>query len=105
MKTDMPVIKKQNVMHEIDRPIKQKPMSIQKQVKYSLLSGEFLFEKGKNSSKLKTFIKFPFDFFRVYFLQRNFLNGYQGFIWSMLASFGSFIKYAKLDDLHQDKEV
>jgi glycosyltransferase involved in cell wall biosynthesis len=79
--------------------------AIQKQVKYSLLSGEFLYEKGKKSSKLKIYIKFPFEFFRVYFLQRNFLNGYQGFVWSMLASFGSFIKYAKLDDLHQNKDL
>ena len=79
--------------------------AIQKQVKYSLLSGEFLFEKGKKASLLKVIIKFPFDFIRFYFLQRNFLNGYQGFIWSMLSAFGSFVKYAKLYDLHQNKDL
>ncbi|WP_428225843.1 glycosyltransferase family 2 protein [Flavobacterium sp.] len=79
--------------------------AINKQIKYSLLSGELFFEKGKKGSKLKPYIKFPFEFFRVYFIQRNFLNGYQGFIWSMFASFGSFIKYAKLYDLHQNKDL
>jgi glycosyltransferase involved in cell wall biosynthesis len=79
--------------------------AIQKQVKYSILSGEFLFEKGKNASLFKVIIKFPFEFIRVYFIQLNLLNGYQGFVWSMLAAFGSFIKYAKLYDLHQNKSV
>ena len=79
--------------------------AIQKQVKYSLLSGEFLFEKGKKASLAKVIVKFPFDFIRFYFLQRNFLNGYQGFIWSMLSAFGSFVKYAKLYDLYQNKDL
>ena len=79
--------------------------AIQKQIKYSLLSGEFLFEKGKKASLLKVIIKFPFDFFRFYILQRNFLNSYQGFIWSMLSAFGSFVKYAKLYDLHQNNSL
>ncbi len=79
--------------------------AIQKQVKYSLLSGEFLYEKGKKASLAKVIVKFPFDFIRFYFLQRNFLNGYQGFIWSMLSAFGSFVKYAKLYDLHQNKDL
>lgn len=79
--------------------------AIQKQTKYSLMSGEFFFEKGKKSSLVKVIIKFPFEFIRVYFFQRNFMNGYQGFIWSMLAAYGSFIKYAKLYDLHQNNSL
>lgn len=79
--------------------------AIQKQVKYSLLSGEFLFEKGKKVPLIKVILKFPFDFFRFYLLQRNFLNGYQGFIWSILSAFGSFVKYAKLYDLNQNKDL
>jgi glycosyltransferase involved in cell wall biosynthesis len=79
--------------------------AIQKQTRYSLLSGEFLFEKGKNGSLVKVIIKFPFEFVRVYFFQRNFMNGYHGFIWSMLAAYGSFIKYAKLYDLHHNNSL
>jgi glycosyltransferase involved in cell wall biosynthesis len=77
--------------------------AVQKQTKYSLLGGEFLFEKNKKVSIFKVIIKFPFEFIRVYFFQRNFLNGYEGFIWSMLASYSSFIKYAKLFDLNYNK--
>ncbi len=77
-------------------------VAVQKQIKYAMLSGELLFEKGKKASMSKTVIKFPFDFVRVYFFQRNFMNGYQGWIWSMLAALGSFLKYARLYDLHQN---
>jgi glycosyltransferase involved in cell wall biosynthesis len=79
--------------------------AILKQTKYSLLGGEFLYEKNKKVSVFKVIIKFPFEFIRVYFFQRNFLNGYQGFIWSMLASYSSFIKYAKLFDLNYNKPL
>jgi hypothetical protein len=79
--------------------------AIQKQTKYSLLGGEFLFEKNKKVSIFKVAVKFPFEFIRVYLFQRNFLNGYEGFIWSMLASYRSFIKYAKLFDLNYNKPL
>lgn len=73
--------------------------AIQKQIKYALLSGELLHEKNKKSSLLKIIIKFPFDFIRYYFLQRNFLNGYAGFTWSMFSAFCNYLKYAKLKEL------
>jgi glycosyltransferase involved in cell wall biosynthesis len=73
--------------------------AIQKQIKYALLSGELLHEKKKKSSTFKIIIKFPFDFIRYYFLQRNFLNGYEGFTWSMFAAFSNYLKYAKLKEL------
>lgn len=73
--------------------------AIQKQIKYAFLSGELLHEKKKKSSVFKIIIKFPFDFIRYYFLQRNFLNGYEGFTWSMFAAFSNYLKYAKLKEL------
>lgn len=79
--------------------------AIQKQIKYALLSGEFLYEKDEKPSVFRAIIKFPYEFIRSYFIQLNFMNGYQGFLWSMFAAFGSFIKYAKLNDLHQNKEL
>lgn len=78
-------------------------LAVAKQIKYALLGAECLFEKGKKASLFKCIVKFPYEFSRVYFLQRNFLNSYQGFVWSMLVAFGSFVKYAKLYDLHQNK--
>ena len=73
--------------------------AIQKQIKYAMLSAELLHEKKKKSSVLKIIIKFPFDFIRYYILQRNFLNGYEGYTWSMFAAFSNYLKYAKLKEL------
>jgi glycosyltransferase involved in cell wall biosynthesis len=73
--------------------------AIQKQIKYALLSGELLNEKNKKSSLFKLVIKFPFDFIRYYFFQRNFMNGYAGFTWSMFSAFCNYLKYAKLKEL------
>lgn len=75
--------------------------AINKQIKYALLSGEFMHEKQKKTSLLKIVFKFPFDFIRYYFLQRNFLNGYHGFTWSIFSAFCSYLKYAYLKELNQ----
>jgi glycosyltransferase involved in cell wall biosynthesis len=72
-----------------------------KNLNYALLSGEFNAEKGKKSSILKSIFKIPYEFVRIYFIQLNFMNGYQGFVWSFFCSFGSFIKYAKLYELNK----
>lgn len=76
--------------------------AVRKNINYALLSGEFKNENNKKASKFSVVFKLPYEFFRVYFLQRNFLNGYQGFVWSIFSSFGSFIKYAKLYELNQE---
>ncbi|MDQ5930157.1 MAG: hypothetical protein QG594_1944 [Bacteroidota bacterium] len=73
--------------------------AIQKQIKYALLSGEQFYKNKKNVSIFKIVCKFPFDFVRYYIVQRNFLNGYQGFIWSIFSAFANFLKYANLKDL------
>lgn len=80
-------------------------IAIQKQIKYALLSGELFYEKNKKSNLLKILFKFPFDFFKIYFLQRNFLNGYHGFTWSMFSAFSSYLKYAYLRELRQNKPL
>ncbi len=74
--------------------------AVRKNINYSLLSAELKKENNKKTSRSAIIFKLPFEFFRVYFLQRNFLNGYQGFIWSVFSSFGGFIKYAKLYELN-----
>ena len=73
--------------------------AIQKQIKYALLSDKLIKKKNKKSSIFKLVIKFPFDFIRYYFFQRNFMNGYAGFTWSMFSAFCNYLKYAKLREL------
>ena len=77
--------------------------AFQKNVSYSILGGHFLFENNKKTSIFKTILKIPYEFLRVYFLQLNFMNGYQGFIWSINCSIGSFLKYAKLYELQNQE--
>ncbi len=76
--------------------------AVRKNINYALLSGEFKKENNKKTSKFEVVFKLLYEFIRVYFLQKNFLNGYQGFVWSIFSSFGSFIKYAKLNELNQE---
>ena len=78
--------------------------AVKKNINYAILSGEFAFEKDKKSSIFKTIIKIPYEFIRVYFVQLNFMNGYQGFVWSILSSFGTFLKFAKLYELQKSRD-
>ena len=43
----------------------------------------------------------PLFFMRIYFFKRNFLNGWAGFITSVIGAFYVFLKYAKLYEYHQ----
>ena len=64
--------------------------------KYTTQAAEQLFEKGKKRSLILTIISFPVYFFKNYFLNRNFLNGWQGFLWALFSSWYPVVKYAKL---------
>lgn len=77
--------------------------AITKEIKYALLGGEFLYEKGKKVSLFKIIVKLPFEFFRVYIMQLNFLNGFQGYVWSVIMAIGSLVKYIKLYQLNHKK--
>ncbi len=77
--------------------------AFKKCVCYATLGGEFLFEKGRKTNIMVTILKFPFEFLRVYFLQLNFLNGYEGIVWSYLSALRSFLKYATLLELQKSK--
>lgn len=44
----------------------------------------------------------PLFFLRVYVLKRNFLNGWAGFIASVISAFYAFLKYAKLYEASRD---
>ena len=47
----------------------------------------------------------PLFFFRIYFLKRNFVNGWAGFIASVVSAFYAFLKYAKLYEAAQEKSA
>lgn len=53
-------------------------------------------KKGKKASKIKSILRLPIEFCKHYFLRLNFLNGYEGFCWSLISTFSVFVKYIKL---------
>lgn len=72
--------------------------------RYSSLSAEMAYSKGKNKSILAILFGLPFNFFKYYLLERNFLNGIEGFYWSVFSSYYHFAKYVKLKELHRSAE-
>jgi len=66
---------------------------------YSSLGAVKLLEKKSGKAKALVVLAIPFNFFKYYFIDRNFLNGYRGFVWAVFNTFYHFLKYLKLDEL------
>jgi Glycosyltransferases involved in cell wall biogenesis len=66
---------------------------------YSTLGAKKMHIKGIRKNKLLVTIAIPFNFLKYYFFDRNFLNGYHGFAWSIFNTFYHFVKYMKLSEL------
>lgn len=70
---------------------------------YSTLGAQKMYKKGSGKNKFLVTIAIPFNFLKYYILDRNFLNGYHGFAWSVLNTFYHFVKYMKLSELNRIK--
>jgi len=68
--------------------------------RYSTLAAEIAYEKGKKRSLLAVLFALPLNFFKYYFLEGNFMNGWGGFYWAVLCSFYHFTKYLKLREIY-----
>lgn len=68
---------------------------------YSSLGAKKLLNKRSKKSKLIVALGIPFNFFKYYFIDCNFLNGYRGFAWAVFNSFYHFVKYLKLTELKE----
>lgn len=68
--------------------------------RYSSLSAREAVKKGKKKSIIAVLIALPYYFFRYYFLERNFLNGLEGFYWSVFNAQYHFLKYVKIRELN-----
>lgn len=56
---------------------------------------------GKRISVFFPFFRMSYEFFKRFFLQLAFLDGYRGSIYALLSSFYTFVKYAKLIELNK----
>lgn len=66
---------------------------------FTEMAARDLFEKKKKVSTLKLIVAPMFEFFKKYILYRGFLDGYYGFIISIMSSYYKFFKYSKLKNL------
>jgi glycosyltransferase involved in cell wall biosynthesis len=68
--------------------------------RYSTLAAEAAYARGKKRSLLAVLFALPLSFLKYYLLEGNFMNGLNGFYWSVLSSFYQFIKYIKLREMY-----
>lgn len=69
--------------------------------KYSDLAAQQISQSGKKGLIFKCLINPYFRFWKHYLLKGGFLDGYYGFVISMVASFEVFLKYAKAISLRR----
>ncbi len=69
--------------------------------RYTTIGAQIAFEKGKKASVGKLIFSAPVKFFKDYIIKLGFLDGYAGFQVSKMSAFASYLKYAKLRDLHR----
>lgn len=64
-----------------------------------------LLEKGDNGGFYKQIWKTKLKFLSVYFFKLGFLDGYYGFLISVLSAMSEFVKYGKLNMLRKGKNL
>ena len=72
--------------------------------KYTTLIAEGYHERKKQVSILRILFASIWGFLRDYFFRKGFLDGYYGFVICCIASFSTFLKYAKLHQLYQNEK-
>ncbi len=76
---------------------------VEKNNVYSSLAAEYKLSQNKKPKFLRLLLLPMFNFIKMYFLKRYFLNGWQGFIHAQVVAFYVFMKEAKLFELYYKK--
>ena len=72
---------------------------------YTSLYAKGAFKRGKRFSLFKLLLSPAGAFLRRYLLKRGFLDGFEGFVLSVMASYYTFLKYLKLWELEKDEKA
>ena len=72
---------------------------------YSNIFADIMVEHGNGFSLLKLIFKPLYKFIRVYFLKKGFLDGLPGFVIATSSAFYIFVKYVKMWERLENKEV
>jgi glycosyltransferase involved in cell wall biosynthesis len=86
--------------HALQYPWPTLEIATAKLQRYSTLMAQRYFEAGRKSSVVKTALSPLAMFAKVYLVQRGFLDGRHGLILATLYAYYTFLKYAKLWELH-----
>lgn len=70
---------------------------------YSSLGSKKMLERKSTKGKALVVLALPFNFFKYYIVDRNFLNGYRGFVWAVFNTFYHFVKYLKFQELKKSR--
>jgi glycosyltransferase involved in cell wall biosynthesis len=89
--------------HILHRTIKDLRDYSNKMVYYAMLGAEKYFEQGKKANWIKLHLSPGFNFFKFYILQLGFLDGYAGYFSARMTAWYTFMKYARLKELWNDR--
>jgi glycosyltransferase involved in cell wall biosynthesis len=73
--------------------------------KFSTVSAETLYARGRRPSAIKPFLSAFWAFFNSYFFRLGFLDGIYGYVIASNNAMYAFFKYAKLNELHKGKNI
>jgi len=76
---------------------------IQQIDKFSEIRAKVLYKKGKKTNIFQIIVKPFWKFLRHYFLKLGFLDGYYGFVISIISAHATFLRYAKLKQLNEEE--
>lgn len=86
------------LLHEGERTIDD---HLARQNRYTSLSAQQMYEKGRSVSIPAFVVKPPFRFIRSYIMRAGFLDGWPGFVQAWYSAVYVFTRYAKLRELHR----
>lgn len=70
---------------------------------YTSAAAEANFKKNRQGAAIQSIVRLPLTFVKIYVIKGCFLDGYPGFVWSLLSSFYPVVKFIKLYEL--DKKL
>ncbi|UZR92354.1 glycosyltransferase family 2 protein [Chondrinema litorale] len=73
--------------------------------KFTNISSQASYQKGKKVNLLKILVKPTFKFFADYVLRRGFLDGYYGLVIAILGAQSKFMQLVKLHDIYKSKKA
>ncbi len=69
--------------------------------KFTEIGATAAYTKGKRVNIVSILVSPAWKFFRDYFIRMGFLDGYYGFVISMISAHATFLKYAKIKELQK----